>query len=57
MGSGVLDFSHMKSSIKALTCFPYDRLVEMSMKAQKTVLDFFFFFNVKCVMERFAYFM
>lgn len=58
------DFSHMKSKVKVVTCSPYkkkrqhsfDRQVEMLMKTENTcrILGFL---NIKCVMERFTYFM
>jgi len=60
----MLDFSHMKFKVIILTCFlyqkgrqlSYDRLVELLMKAENTA-SIFGFLNVKCVMERFTYFM
>lgn len=58
------DFTHMKSKVKVVTCFSYKKrrqcsyggLVEMLMKTENTC-RIFGFLNVKCVMERFTYFM
>lgn len=64
MGTGALGFSHMKSKVKVLRKkekqLSYDRLVEKLMKAENTarfLFFFYFFLSVKCVMERFTYFM
>lgn len=58
------DFSHMKSKVEVVTFSPYkkkrqcsyDRRVEMFMKTENTC-RVFGFLNIKCVMERFTYFM